>query len=61
MAKKKDEAEVIETKVEFTPVDEKGVYTVITKDCKSFKAGLEYEVSGNVANALLKKGIVTLK
>jgi hypothetical protein len=50
-----------EQKIEFTPVKENETYLVITKDCKHFKGGLEYEVSGNVANALLKKGIVTLK
>lgn len=62
MAKQKENKEVVETvKVEFTPVNENATYTVITKECKHFKAGLEFEVSGNTANALLKKGIVTLK
>jgi len=70
MAKKvKEVAKVTEkvkevAKVESAPVnklDDKGVFVVVGEEKGSLQTGKEYTVSGNVANALILKGIVKLK
>ena len=51
-------------KVESKPIDkldDKGVFVVVGEEKGSLKTGKEFTVSGNVANALISKGIAKLK
>jgi hypothetical protein len=68
MAKKiKEVAEVAPVevvKVESAPaakLDDKAVFVIIGEEKGSLKKGVEYSVSGNIANALIAKGFAKLK
>lgn len=67
MAKKKDKLDneqvnVITDVVAFEPLNEKKVFTIILlASSKLVKVDTEKEVSGNIANILIKKGFAKLK
>lgn len=66
MAKKIKEVEAIAepAKVESAPaakLDDKAIVVIIGEEKGSLKKGVEYSVSGNIANALIAKGFAKLK